>query len=484
MTPLRNKVISGIFWTLSQQLSVKAINFFAQIILARILLPQAFGLIAMLEIFISIGNALMDSGMASSLIRTSDIDARDYSTVFLINLLSSILIYAILYSTAPLISSFYNMPLLTSVVRVYGISFILNALVSVQNARLTKNMQFRLQMFIELPAIIAGGSTGIIMAYYGFGVWSLVWMNLTYSFVFMVQHWFRTDWRPVFLIDLDRLKRHFNFGYKLTFIGMANAVYDNLYNIVIGKYFTATQLGFYNRAVSFQYFPAKNIGAAIQKVTYSTFSAIQHDNIKLRSAYKKIMQQALFWIAPLMITLCIVATPLFRLVLTEKWLPAVPYFRILTVAGILYPMNQYNLNIIWVKGRSDLLLKLNMWEKVILTIIIIATVQFGITAMVIGKSVYSVIALFINSHYSGKFIKYSLLAQLRDISPVLLLSITVGAICWFINNLLINMNDWSHISLISILSLGLYFGLSHFLKLSPYLYIKQTILQHFTSPKL
>jgi len=362
-------------------------------------------------------------------------------------------------------------------VRVYGISFILNALVSVQNARLTKNMQFRLQMFIEIPAIIVSGISGIVMAYMGYGVWSLVWMNLIYSFVFMIQHWFRTDWRPVLVFDISKLKSHFNFGYKLTFIGIANAVYDNIYNIVIGKYFTATQLGFYNRAVSFQYFPAKNIGAAMQKVTYSTFSAIQDDNAKLRSAYKNIMQQALFWVAPLMITLCVVATPLFRLVLTEKWLPAVPYFQILTIAGILYPMNQYNLNIIWVKGRSDLLLKLNIWEKVILTFIIAITLPFGITAMVVGKSVYSIIALFINSHYSGKFIQYSLLNQLKDISPVLLLSVIVGMASWFVNSLLGDMHDWSRITVIFLISVGLYFGLSHLLKISPYLYLRQIIFE-------
>ena len=481
MSLFRNKVLSGVFWTLSQQFSVKAINFGVQIILARILLPEAFGLIAMLQVFIAIGGSLMDSGMTSSLIRTYEAQEKDYSTVFFINLLSSIVIYFILFILSPLIAYFYKMPELNAVVRVYSLSIIINALVAVQNARLTKIMNFKLQMFIEIPSVVISGITGILMAYKGFGVWSLVWMNIAGSFVFMVQHWFRTHWRPKFIFDVATLKKHFNFGYKLTFIGMANAIYDNVYNIVIGKFFSATELGFYNRAINFQYFPAKNIGAAMQKVTYSTFAAIQDDNERLRSAYRKILEQSLFWISPLMVTLCVVAQPLFSLVLTAKWLPAVPYFQILTVAGILYPLNQYNLNIIWVKGKSGLLLKLNIWEKVITTLIIVGTLPFGIKAMVIGQSAYSVIALFINSHFSGRFIQYPLSKQLKDISPVLLICSCVGVVIWFVNLYLTGMADWGRIMIICLISGTLYMTSSHLLKITPYLFVRRILLEKITS---
>ena len=481
MSLFRNKVLSGVFWTLSQQFSVKAINFGVQIILARILLPEAFGLIAMLQVFIAIGGSLMDSGMTSSLIRTYDAQEKDYSTVFFINLLSSVVIYLLLFSLAPVIAGFYKMPALSGVVRVYSLVIIIDALVAVQNARLTKIMNFRLQMFIEIPSVVISGITGVVMAYKGFGVWSLVWMNIAGSFVFMLQHWFRTHWRPKFIFDAATLKRHFNFGYKLTFIGMANAIYDNIYNVVIGKFFSPAALGFYNRAVSFQYFPAKNIGAAMQKVTYSTFASIQNDHERLRSAYKKILEQSLFWIAPLMVTLCVLAVPLFRLVLTAKWLPAVPYFQILTVGGILYPLNQYNLNIIWVKGRSGLLLKLNIWEKVVMTLIIAGTLPFGIKAMVIGQSSYAVIALFINSHFSGKFIQYPLARQLKDISPVLLICCFTGVIIWFINLYLNGMADWSRIIVVCLISSILYLGSSHFLRIAPYLFIRHIFSEKIAS---
>lgn len=472
MTSLRNRAISGVFWTLSQQVSVKLIGFIVQIILARLLLPKAFGFIAMLEIFITVGNSLMDCGISSSLVRTKDADQKDYSTVFFINLFNSLIIYAIIFFCAPLIATFYDMPLLSLLVRVYALSFIINALVGVHNARLTKFMSFKLQTFIQLPSVIIGGITGIVLAYSGYGVWSLVWMNLVQSFIFMVQHWVRTDWRPQFIIDIPRLKYHLNFGYKLTFIGLLNAIYDNIYSILIGKFFSATQLGFYNRARAFQYLPSKNLGMALQKVMYPTFSSIQNDNVKLKSLYKKVMQQALFWMAPLMITLCVIAKPLFSFVLTDKWLPAVPYFQILTVGGILFPLNQYNVNILWVKGNSGLMLKLGICKKAIFTIGIITTIPFGIIPMVIWQSVFSILSLFINGHYSGRYIQYPVKEQLKDMLPILLLSLFVGGIIWLINRNLTGMSDWGRILLICTTSGGLYLLLSRFLKITPFLFIK------------
>src|SRR5690554_4178632 len=224
---LRKKTINGVFWTFSQQFGVQAINFIVQILLARLLLPEAFGLIAMIQIFMSIGQALMDGGMTSSLIRTKDPDQRDYSTVFFINLISSILIYILLFIVAPYISSFFNQPLLTLVIRVYTFSFIIQALVGVQTTRLTKEMNFKLQMYMQIPSTIFGGLVGVILAYKGFGVWSLVWMHLITTFLFMLQHWFKTNWRPSFVFDKHKFKYHFNFGYKITLSALLTSVYTN-----------------------------------------------------------------------------------------------------------------------------------------------------------------------------------------------------------------------------------------------------------------
>ncbi|HTN36718.1 MAG TPA: oligosaccharide flippase family protein, partial [Arachidicoccus sp.] len=224
---LKNKTISGLFWTFSQQFSVQLINFIVQIILARILIPAEFGLIAMLTVFIAIGNSLMDNGMTSSLIRTKNPDHEDYSTVFFINLGVSILVYIILFFSAPTIGDFYNQPILTPVVRVYSLSFFITAFVGVQTTRLTKDMRFKVQMAMQVPSVVMGGIVGIILAYLGYGVWSLVWMNLTQSFLFTIQHWIFSGWYPSFMINKEKLIYHFKFGYKLTIAGLLNAIFDN-----------------------------------------------------------------------------------------------------------------------------------------------------------------------------------------------------------------------------------------------------------------
>lgn len=213
---LKQKTISGIAWTLGQQVGVQGINFFVQILLARLLVPADFGLIAMVQVFMTIGAALMDGGMTSSLIRTKNADNRDYSTVFYMNIMASILIYGIVFFAAPLIASFFDQPLLTLLVRVYTLSFVIQALVGVQTTKLTKEMNFKLQMYMQLPSTLIGGIVGVVLAYQNYGVWSLVWMQLIMSFLFMIQHWFRSNWKPTLLFDKVKLKEHFGFGYKIT----------------------------------------------------------------------------------------------------------------------------------------------------------------------------------------------------------------------------------------------------------------------------
>jgi O-antigen/teichoic acid export membrane protein len=420
--------MSGLFWTFSQQFSVQLVNFIVQIILARILVPAEFGLLAMITIFIAIGTSLMDSGMTSSLIRTSQPDHEDYSTVFFVNLAVSLVIYFILFVCAPLIADFYKQPVLTLIVRVYSLSFVINALVGVQTTRLTKAMKFKVQMAMQMPSVIIGGIIGIVLAYSGFGVWSLVWMNLAESVLFTAQHWIFSGWYPSFVINKKKLNYHFKFGYKLTIAGILNAVFDNAYNIIIGKFFSVSQVGFYNRAYTIQLFPVSNIAAALNKVTYPLFASIQDDDKKLKIAYKKIMQQVMFWTVPLVIFLGVLAKPLFILLFTDKWLPAVPYFQILCIVGILYPLQIYNLNILRVKGRSDLILKLNIIKRVTLILFITLSISYGMIALLIIQAVNSIFSYIYNSYYSGKFIDYTIGDQLKDIAPILLQGIFAGVV--------------------------------------------------------
>lgn len=477
---LKQKTIAGLFWTFSQQFSVQLINFAVQVVLARILLPAEFGLIGMLTIFISVGNALVDSGLTSSLIRTPNPDQRDYSTVFFINLAGSCLIYIVLFLTAPLIAGFYHQDSLTAIIRVYTISFLLRAFISVQTTRLTKEMNFRMQMFMQIPSVIGGGIVGIVLAYLGYGVWSLVWLNLTQAFLFTVQHWLFSGWRPSWIFDVERFKYHFGFGYKLTLAGLLHAVYQNVYNIVIGKYFSATQLGYYTRAQTMQMFPVQNLSAALNKVTYPVFASIQQDDKRLKEVYRKFMQQVVFWVTPVMIVLAIIAEPVFRVLLTEKWLPSVPYFHILCVSGILYPLQYYNLNILNVKGRSDLLFRLEVVKKALTTVGIICAIPFGIYGLLYFQVFYSLVSYVINSWYSGKMLNFPVQEQLRELLPIFLFAALVGAFAWALDRFVLqplHTGDITRILTVGAAYFSLYLGMSYLTRMTVIIDLRQLVFK-------
>jgi len=433
---LRKQAISGLVWTFGMQFGNQLIGFVVSMILARILLPAEFGLIGMIAIFIAVGKSLLDSGLSQSLIRSQNSDQEDLSTVFFFNLAASFLIYIIIYFSAPLIANFYNQPILINIIRIFCLTFIISAFSSVQMARLTKRMDFKTQTLIGLPSAIVGGIVGIIMAYKGYGVWSLVWSSLVSAFLGSLQLWIYSKWTPSFVFNIEKFKDHFNYGYKLTLSGLLDTIFNNIYLILIGKFFSPAQVGFYTRAETMKQLPVTNISTALNKVTFPLFSSIQDDDVRLKRVYKQLMQMVVFVIAPVLIFLGVLAEPTFRFLFTEKWLPAVPYFQILCVTGILYPIHAYNLNILKVKGRSDLFLRLEVIKKIIIIITIAFTIKFGILALLYGQIFISIIAFFINTYYTGKFINYTTWQQSKDIIPIILLSALSGGIVFVLDHYL------------------------------------------------
>lgn len=462
---LKARAKKGFVWTFAQQFGNQAIGFTISLILARILLPAEFGLIGMIAIFVAVGNTLLNAGLTQSLIRTEKPDEEDYSTVFYFNLVASIVVYVLIFSLAPYIARFYEQPILTNIVRLYCISFIFSAFAAVQLTRLTKEMDFKTQTLVSLPATLVGGATGIYMAYSGFGVWSLVWSSLITSFLNSVQLWFYSNWRPRLIFSKEKFKVHFNFGYKLTLSGLLNRIFDNIYLLIIGKYFSAAQVGFYTRAETTKQLPLSNIFNSLDRITYPMFSEIQNDNVRLKRVYKQLLQMVLFVVAPLLVFLAILAEPTFRFLFTEKWLPAVPYFQILCVTGILYPLHAYNLSILNVKGRSDLFLKLEIYKKIIIVITIIITIPYGILALLYGQVFISLISFFINSYYTSKFINYHALHQLKDVTPIILLTLIAGMVIFGIDTYALpNQIDILRIIIGGLAGTIVYLGLAYLLK--------------------
>lgn len=478
---LRKQAVHGIFWTFTQQISVQLIGFVVQIVLARVLLPADFGLIGMIMVFIAVGNSLIDSGMTSSLIRKSDANQLDYSTVFWMNLIFSVLVYAIVFFCSPLIADFYTQPVLSPLLRLYAVTFIIQAFMSVQTTRLTKEMRFKVQMMMQIPSVIVGGVVGVILAKMGFGVWSLVWMHLTKTTIFTIQHWVFAGWSPSFVIDKQLLRFHFLYGYKLTLSGILNQIYSNVYNIVIGRFFPVSELGYYTQATKLRQLPISNITSALEKVTFPIFAKIQDDDKRLKEAYKKLMLQVIFLVAPIMVLLMLVAKPTFVFLLTDKWLPAVPYFQLLCVSGILYPFHSYNLNILKVKGRTDLFLKLEIIKKIIITVGIGISIFWGIYGLLFFQVANSFIALSINMRYSGKFIDYSGRQQLKDLVPTILIAaiigLALGAIIHFQLLPVDRLSNFVQILIISTLYIGLYLGANFIIKSQALIEFKQIILR-------
>ncbi len=427
---LKKQAVSSMIWTFSQQFGTQLITFAVSVILARLLLPSDFGTIAMFTVVMSVASSLVDGGMSSSLIRSAEVDDRDLSTVFWFNFGVAVAMYIIIFLTAPLVADFYRVEILTPVIRVYSLSIIIGSLTAVQGARFTKAMDFKTLFKIQLPSLIIGAVSGVVMAYSGFGIWSLVFYPIIQSVVGGIQLWFYSKWKPLLIFDQAKFKEHFGFGYKMTLSGLLDTVFRNIYTILIGKYFSSADLGYYNRADNLKQLPVANLSTALNKVTFPLFAKLKDDDLKLKEVYQKLMKLVIFVIAPVLFLMMVVAEPMIRFLLTDKWLPAVPYLKVLALSGILFPIHSYNLNILNVKGRSDLFLKLEFWKKGLQIITLLVSVPFGVIGIVWGQVIFSALAFFINTHYTGKYLKYGSLQQLRDLLPVILLCAVIALVIY------------------------------------------------------
>jgi O-antigen/teichoic acid export membrane protein len=475
---LKNQAISGVFWTGLQQFGRQGIAFITSIILARILSPYEFGLIAMIGIFIALGDSLIKSGLTNSLIRTENINEDDYSTVFIFNMVGSVVIYLILFVLAPLIAKFYRQIELIEIIRWYSLVFIINALSAVQLTRLTKIMDFKTQLIVSLPSILISSLIGIYMAYANYGVWSLIWSAIAQSLLATIQVWIYSKWIPNFVFSIDKFKLHFNYGIKIMLSSLLDIFFVNIYTLIIGRFFHPLQVGYYNRANTLQMFPVTNLSIIVNKVSFPLFASIQNDDIRLKEVYRKMMQLVLYIIAPVLVLMAVLAEPIFRFLFTEKWLPAVPYFQILCYNGILYPIHSYNLQILNVKGRSDLFLKLEVLKKSLVVLMILISFQFGIYGLLIGSTITSTIAFFINTYFSGKLINYNAFNQIKDLFPILFITLLMGGLIFFSDFYLKNsLSDFMRIVCLGFLGIGIYISFSLIFKLNSYIELKSIIFR-------
>lgn len=444
------------------------------LVLARLLTPEEYGIMAMITIFIAISNSIIDSGFSNALIRKTRIERVDYNTVFYFNLTVSILIYVLLHLAAPAISVFFKEPVLLAVIRIIGWVLIINALAIIPRTQFVRNVDFKTQTKVSLISSISSGVIGIGMALGGMGVWSLVGQQLSRQFLNTLFLWVYSKWHPVWEFSTESFKELFGFGSKLLLSGLLNTIYKNIYYIVIGRFYTSAQLGQYTRAEQFNMIFSSNLTSVVQRVSYPVLSSIQEEPERLREAYRKVIKITMLITFACMLGLAAVAKPLILILIGEKWLPAVYFLQIICFSGMLYPLHAINLNILQVKGRSDLFLKLEIIKKIIAVGPIVVGIIYGIECMLWGGVLISFIAYFLNSYYSANLINYPTSEQIKDILPTFLTSFVVAVFMWSVSFWNISVYALLPIQILVGISLALF--IYERLYLDEYLEVKQLVL--------
>ena len=432
---LKQKTKKGVIWSAIQRFSTQGLQFLTTIILANFLGPEEYGTVGMLSIFLAISSVFIDGGFINALTRKPDRTHADICTVFYFNICISILAYIILFLAAPLVANFYEMPELCLVLRVLGLSLIIGSFSAVHATLLTINLNFKTQTYITLISLFISSTIAIFMAYKGYSYWALVAQSIIGSIISTLLYWFYSSWYPTLVFSKDSFNSMFRFGSKLLTSTLIDTAYNNLYTLVIGKVFSASTLGNYSRADSYANFPSNSLTGVMQRVTYPVLCKMQGDGTELANAYRKFLKLSAFIIFPLMTGLSALSYPFIILLIGKKWIVSAAMLQIICFALMWYPIHAINLNLLLVKGRSDLSLRIEIIKKVVSVIILCIAVPMGIMALCYSRIFSSIISLVINTYYTGKLINLGFTHQMKDLAPTFLISIGMWIVVLLTNTL-------------------------------------------------
>lgn len=470
---LKKNTLGGFIWRFAERCGAQGVQFVVSVILARLLMPEAFGTISLMMVFINILSVFIDSGMGSALIQKKDADDLDFSTVFYFNLFMCSFMYLILFLCAPLIAKFYNNSELTLLVRVIGLLLLFSGVKSIQQAYVFKNMLFKKFFFSTLIGTIISAVVGITVAYKGYGVWALISQNLTNSVIDMIIIWCLVKWRPKWMFSFERLKGLFSYGWKLLASALLDTGYNQLRTLIIGKVYSTADLAYYTKANNFPSIIITNVNSSIDSVLLPSMSSVQDSVESVKGMTRRAMKTSTYVMAPLLMGLAACGQSVISILLTDKWLPSYPFMVIFCITYMFYPVHTANLNAIKALGRSDLFLKLEIIKKVVGITAILITFKISVMAMAYSLLITSVLSQIINSWPNKKLMNYSYIEQLKDILPGILLAVFMGGCVYCINFL--HLNNW--LTLIIQVPLGaiIYIGLSALFKLESFTYILDMI---------
>lgn len=432
---LKNKTIKGVGWSAADALLGHGVTFIVGLVLARLLSPDEYGLIGICLIFTTVLNGIVDSGFSNALIRKKEVTDEDYNTMFTTNMAISIVLYVLLFISAPLVSGFFHRIELTALVRVTGLILFFNALSITQVTILTKNIDFKTKTKASLVSAIISGVIGIAMAFMGYGVWSLVAQQLSKQLLYTLCLWVLSKWWPKFTFYKDSFKYMWGFGWKLLASGILNNVWNQLYQVVIGRCYTSSTLGHYTRANEYASIFSSNLTLIVQRVSYPVLAEIQDDKERMVQGYRKVIKITMFVTAVCMISLGAVSEPLIYTLIGTKWQEAATYLPLICISMSLYPLHAINLNILQVLGRSDIFLYLEILKKIVGIVPIVIGIFCGIYYMLLTSILTGVISLYLNTWYTGKTLNYSFWKQLRDIAPSYFTALVIALAVYFLKYL-------------------------------------------------
>ena len=469
---LRSKTLHALSWSFLESVGLQGVRFVIGIVLARLLFPEQYGLIGMLTIFMAVAQSFLESGFGAALIQKREATPTDICSIFYFNIVVGVAAAGLLCLVAPWIAAFYNQPILTPLTRALSLSIVINSFGLIQTTILTKQVDFKTQTKVSLIAGALSGIIGVTMAVTGFGLWSLVVQQISSAFFRTVFLWLLNAWRPALIFSLKSLREMFSFGSRMLASGLLDQIFSNIYLLVIGKFFSATDLGFFTRAKTFGDLPSQTLSGMVGRVTFPVFSTIQDDPGRLKRGMKKALTTLVLVNFPMMIGLAVIARPLVLVLLTEKWAESIPYLQLLCVLGLLFPLHVINLNLLQALGRSELYLRLEIIKKILIVINIAVTVRWGIFAMIYGMIGMSIISYYLNSYYTGVLIGYPIREQLRDLSSYLIMTVLMG-IAVYAAGLLPFPNHWSMILLQMPLGIVIYVCLCRLFRLTAFMEIWQ-----------
>lgn len=429
----RNKnIISNFFWRLMERSGAQIVTFIVSIVLARILMPEDYGIISLVVVFTSILQVFVDSGLGTALIQKKDADDLDFSSVFYFNFVVCIILYIIMFIVAPYISLFYGDAMLTPIIRVMSLTVVISGLKGIQQAYVSKNMLFKRFFFSTIGGTIFSAILGISLAYLGYGVWALVIQQLSNNAIDTFILWLTVKWRPKKMFSWSRLLSLLTFGWKLLVSSLLDTCYNNIRNLIIGKMYSAADLAYYNQGDKFPYVIVSNINTSIDSVLLPTLSEVQDNRIAVKNMTRRAIKTSTYIMAPLMMGLAFCAEPVVRVILTDKWLPCVPFLRIFCVTYMFWPIHTANLNAIKAMGRSDYFLRLEIIKKIMGTVILLSTMWFGVKAMAYSLLLSGILSQAINAYPNKKLLGYGYLDQMRDCTLGIILAVFMGICVYFI----------------------------------------------------